>query len=494
MRIQTWNVPWLETTSVNSLMSLALGTLILLTQLHASATQPPNVVIIFIDDLGYADVGCFGSETIATPNIDRMAAQGMKFTSFYAQPICGPSRAALMTGSYPLRVAERGNIKRMHPEMHEQEITLAEIFKEQGYTTGCFGKWDMAGHNQSKFQRDLMPNHQGFDYFFGTPSSNDRHVDLYRNDELIESKTNMALLTKRYTDEACDFIQRHKAEPFFVYVPHTMPHTKLAATEAFRGKSGRGIYGDVVEEIDANVGRILDVLIQENLAENTYVLFTSDNGPWLIKNEDWEDGFRPSDHGGSAGPLRSGKVSTWEGGVRVPTIFWAPGRIEAGTVCNELASTLDVLPTFAAISGGGPPGDRVIDGEPITHLLEGRFEDATSDKVYAYYLHTHLQAIRQGKWKLHVARPRDTPWLPWKIPNQHIAPKDHLGNAEPLLFDLEADLGETTDVADQYPEVVSQLLQLAESLRNDIGDYDRVGTNQRFFDAGPRRPNLYQQD
>jgi arylsulfatase A-like enzyme len=260
-----------------------------------------------------------------------------------------------------------------------------EILKEKGYATGCFGKWDLARHSQAKFEPDLMPNHQGFDYFFGTPTSNDSVVNLYRNEELIEPRTEMGTLTRRYTDEVLQFIERNKSRPFFVYLPHTMPHTRLAASDKFRGKSKRGLYGDVVEEIDAGVGRIVDLLRKENLADNTYVLFTSDNGPWLIKNQGKTDGFRLKDHGGSAGPLRSGKVSTWEGGVRVPTVFWAPGRIEAGTVCPELASTLDVLPTFAAMAGAKSPEDRVIDGEDIQHLLDGRLDEADAGKIYYYY-------------------------------------------------------------------------------------------------------------
>jgi len=451
----------------------------------------PNILLIFADDLGYADLGCFGSKLINTPNIDRMAAQGMRFTSFYAQPICGPSRAALMTGCYPMRVAERDNLKHTHPVLHSREITLAEVLRKRGYATACFGKWDLARHSQRSFERDLMPNHQGFDYFFGTPTSNDSIVDLYRNEERIEAAADMNTLTRRYTDEALGFIERNKSRPFFVYLAHTMPHTRLGVSDAFRGKSKRGLYGDVVEEIDAEVGRILRFLVQEGLADNTYVLFTSDNGPWLIKNRGKADGSGPNDYGGSAGPLRSGKVSTWEGGVRVPAVCWAPGRVPAGTVCDRLASTLDVLPTFAALAGAQVPNDRVIDGEDIRHLLAGHFDKADRAKTFYYYLGTHLQAVRQGKWKLHLPRPDQTPWLPWKNPNQHIAPEDDLAMPEPLLFDLQADLGETTDVAAQHPEIVARLLGLAEKARTDIGDYDRIGENQRFFDDGPRRPDIW---
>lgn len=449
--------------------------------------KKPNFVIIFADDLGYADLSCFGSKQIKTPNLDRMAAEGMKFTSFYAQPICGPSRAALMTGCYPIRVAERGNRKNVHPVLHEKEITLAEVLKEAGYATACFGKWDLATHSQRGFVPKLMPNGQGFDYFYGTPTSNDRLVDLYRNKELIEKATDMNTLTRRYTDEAIKFIEKHKDEPFFVYVPHTMPHTRLGASKKFRGKSPRGLYGDVIEEIDHETGRIIEALKRLELHKNTIVLFTSDNGPWLIKNKARKDGALNSDHGGSAGPLRSGKVSTWEGGIRVPTIFWALGKVPEAETCKSLASTLDVLPTFASLAGAKVPEDRAIDGENISRLLHGHFDEADENRAYFCYLHMHLQAVRQGKWKLHLPRPAERPWVPW-VPNRHIAAKDDISNDKPLLFDLEADLGETKDVAEKNPEVVARLTKLAETARKDLGDYNRIGSGARFFDDGPRRP------
>jgi arylsulfatase len=458
---------------------------------HAAAAEPhrpPNFVIIFADDLGYQDVGCFGSPDIRTPRLDAMAQQGMKYTSFYAQPICGPSRAALMTGCYPLRVAERGNIKQVHPILHSDEITVAEVLKTKGYATACFGKWDLARHSQNQFFTDLLPTRQGFDYFFGTPTSNDSVVNLYRDEELIEPKSNMATLTKRYTDEAIRFMKRHQDQPFFVYIPHTMPHTRLDASAQFKGKSQRGLYGDVVEEIDFNVGRVLDAVKEMGLETHTYVLFSSDNGPWLIKNKDLADGRLPSDHGGSAGPLRSGKVSTWEGGVRVPTILWGPGRVPAGTTCDEIASTLDILPTLAALAGAEAPTDRVIDGEDIGHLLHGRFDEANPDKAFFYYLRVHLQAVRQGKWKLHLVREERPSGAAPFSENRHIAPADRIGFDEPFLVDLEDDLGETTNVARRHPDIVARLLALAEAMREDLGDYDQVGKNMRFFDPIDPRP------
>lgn len=452
------------------------------------ANRRPNFVVIFTDDQGYQDVGCFGSPLIRTPRLNTMASQGMKFTSFYAQPICGPSRAALMTGCYPLRVAERGNVKQVHPILHSDEITIAEILKTRGYATGCFGKWDLAKHSQKDFFVDLFPTQQGFDYFLGTPTSNDSLVNLYRNQQLIEAAADMSKLTRRYTDEAIEFIRTHQQQPFFVYIPHTMPHTRLDASPPFKGKSPRGLYGDVIEEIDFNVGRILDVLGELGLKKNTYVLFTSDNGPWLIKNKNHADGHLRTDHGGSAGRLRSGKVSTWEGGVRVPAILWGHGQIPAGTTCDKIASTLDILPTFAALASADVPSDRVIDGEDIRHLFHGHLDQANGDKAFFYYLRVHLQAVRQGKWKLHLPRDKRQPGTAPFETNNHIAAADRVGFDQPFLVDLEADIGETTNLADRHPLVVKSLLALAETMRADLGDFDRVGKNMRFFDALDVRP------
>ncbi len=456
----------------------------------AKPPPPPNFVIIFADDMGYGDAGCFGSKDIRTPRIDRMAKEGMRFTSFYAQPICGPSRAALMTGCQPLRVAEVGNIKNVHPELHDKEITIAEVLKTKGYATACFGKWDLARHSQLKFNPKLMPNHQGFDYFFGTPTSNDGFVDLYRNGKRIEEKADMNLLTQRYTDEVIGFIKANQSKPFFVYLPHTMPHTRLGASNKFKGKSPRGLYGDVIEEIDHSTGQILDALGELGLEKNTYVLFTSDNGPWLIKNQGKIDGTLEGDHGGSAGILRSGKVSTWEGGQRVPAVFWAPGRIRPNTTCKTMASTLDILPTFTTLAGAKTPKNRDLDGEDISRLLAGRFDEARMEKVYYYYLRTTLQAVRQGKWKLHLPRPAKRPWLAPFAQNKHIHPKDDAAFGEPLLYDLEGDVSETTNVAQANPKVAKQLLAIAEKARTEIGDYNRIGSGARFFDEGVHRPDV----
>jgi arylsulfatase A-like enzyme len=474
-------------TSLSLVNGLTLAVQVLVYSSAFAATQrPPNFVIIFTDDQGYADVGCFSSPDIRTPRLDAMAAEGMKFTSFYAQPICGPSRAALMTGCYPMRVAERGNTKDVHPILHSDEITIAEILKTKAYATACFGKWDLAKHAQEGFFTDLLPTRQGFDYFFGTPTSNDKLANLYRNEKLLEPQTDLATLTQRYTDEAIGFMRKHKAQPFFVYIPHSMPHTKLDASPQFKGKSKRGLYGDVIEEIDFNVGQVLDAVTDMGLADNTYVIFTTDNGPWLIKNEDHADGSLSSDHGGSAGPLRSGKASTFEGGMRVPCIVWGPGRVPTGKTCDSIASTLDMLPTLAALAGAETPTDRVIDGEDIRHLLHGEFEKAKADKAYYYYLRVQLQAVRQGKWKLHLPREAEPTAVAPFSKNTHIAPADRIGFDAPFLVDLEQDIGETTNVADKHPDVAQRLLGLAETMREDLGDYDRVGKNMRFFDMdGP---------
>jgi arylsulfatase len=450
------------------------------------AQQKPNFIYILTDDQGYNDLGCFGSPLIKTPRFDQMAAEGMRFTNFYAQTVCGPSRSSIMTGCYPLRVAKKGNSVEIHPRMDLNEITVAEMLKDVGYTTAAFGKWDLAGHSQEPrvnnnlsqggYDPDLMPLHQGFDYFFGTPSSNDHYVNLIRNDSLIERKADMSLLTKRYTDEAIVFIEKNKKRPFFVYLAHSMPHTELAASIDFLGKSPRGLYGDVIMELDYNTGRILDKLKKLGLDKNTYVIFSSDNGPWWIKKLD----------GGSSDPLRGAKTSTWEGGLRVPCIMWGPGHIPAGTVCNEMAATLDIFPTFAKLAGGKIPSDRVIDGHDISPLWQGKKQNET--RVFYYYEHTKLQAVLSGKWKLILPDSSSNPGLPnWGF---MINPKDNIDIDHPTLFDLENDIGESKDVSTEYPEIVNQLLQLAEQGRNDIGDYDRIGKCARFFDSATKRPDI----
>ena len=452
-------------------------------------TKQPNFILIFADDQGYQDIGVFGSPNINTPNLDRMADEGMRFTDYYAQTVCGPSRAALMTGSYPLRVATKGNRVDVHPYLHSKEVTIAEVLKPLGYATATFGKWDLAGHSQDpkRYAPELMPTHQGFDYFFGTPSSNDSRANLVRNESILEMETDMSQLTRRYTDEAIGFIKRSKDTPFFIYMPHTMPHIRLERSKPFKGKSKGGIYGDVIEEIDWNVGRIFETLKEEGLDESTYVFYMSDNGPWYLGHSEGHIkriGPDAEAHGGSALPLRGAKTSTWEGGLRVPCIMWAPGKIPAGAVCTEIASTLDMLPTIAKLAGGNAPTDRVIDGHDIRDLIHGVEGAKSPTDAYYYYQRTQLQAVRSGPWKLHVARTRDTFWA------RYSKPEDVFDITSPLLFNLETDIDESRDVSSRYPGVVDRLLHLAEGARNDIGDIDRIGANARFFDDEPKRPDI----
>ena len=459
-------------TLLQGLASLALLSGIAVT-VNASEA-PPNFVIIFTDDQGYQDLGCFGSPEIRTPRIDQMAKEGIRFTSFYAQTVCGPSRAALMTGCYPLRIARQADPNSVHPEMHTDEITLAEVLKAKGYATGVFGKWDLAGHRQVGFNPKLLPPHQGFDIYFGTAGSNDREVHLVRGTEIIERKVPMASVTKRYTDEALAFIEKNREGPFFVYLAHTMPHTILEASKDFKGKSAGGLYGDVIEEIDFNVGRVLDRVKALGLDERTYIIFTSDNGPWLIRK----------DHGGHAKPLRSGKTSCWEGGLRVPCVMRAPGRIPAGAETDAIAATIDLMPTLAKLAGTSAPTDRVIDGVDISAVMHGKRDEL--DRPYYYYQHDCLRAVRSGKWKLmlaHTEPVRGSIAVRWR---GHIAPVDAARMPRAQLFDLEKDVGETTDVAEKHPEVVARLTRLADEARKDIGDHDRFGENARTFGAKRR--------
>ncbi len=422
----------------------------------SSDASKPNFIVIFTDDQGYNDVGCFGSEKIRTPHLDRMASEGMRLTSFYSQTVCGPARCALLTGTYPKRSAifDSSNIRKWC--VASEEVTIAEVLKPAGYTTGCIGKWDISGR---KFQDGMVPNDQGFDYYFGTLGANDGgQVGLWRNKDKVITTDDMGALVELYTDEAIGFIRDNRDKPFFLYLAHTMPHTKLGASEKFLGKSKRGLYGDVIEEIDWNIGRVLEVVRGLGLAENTYVLFTSDNGPWLSKGE----------HGGCADPLRGGKGSSWEGGFREPCIVWGPGRVPAGTASNELTATLDILPTFAALAGAKAPTDRILDGVDQSGLITGKTTQSARDTFY-YYVKGNLHAIRKGKWKLA---------LPSREKFYGYAP-DLEPVTTPELYDLENDMAETRDVSGRYPEVARSLLTLATEVRTDLGDTDYWGPKAR---------------
>ena len=425
----------------------------------AAAAPPagkPNLVVIFIDDMGYGDIGPFGSKLNRTPHLDRMAAEGMKLTSFYAAPVCSVSRAQLLTGCYGARVSVPGVYFPGHAEgLNPQEDTIADLLKPQGYATMCIGKWHVGD------QPEFLPTKQGFDHYLGIPYSNDmqrksletgeRVVPLVRDDKVAELLTDEAqtTVTERYTDEAVKFIREHHDAPFFLYFPHTAVHTPIYPGAAFQGKSANGRFGDWVEEVDASVGRVLDTLRELKLEQNTLVIFTSDNGPWLIKGSD----------GGAAGPLRGGKGSTWEGGVRVPTVAWWPGRIAAGTTCDAVAGTIDLLPTLVNLAGGTLPADRVIDGRDIGPLLLG--QTTTSPREAHYYFAGYtLQAVRQGPWKLALAPQPETM-------GQGVS-ADAAGQG-PRLYNLDDEIGEQTNVAAQHPDVVQRLQDLAAKMNAELG-------------------------
>ena len=412
-----------------------------------TTTIKPNFIIIFTDDQGYQDVGCFGAPKIKTPNLDRMAAEGRKFRDFYsAASVCSPSRAALLTGCYPPRVSIPSVLFPRHQiGLNPEEVTIADILKEQGYATACIGKWHL-GHLP-----DFLPTRHGFDYYFGLPYSNDMWpkqpgrskyppLPLIENETTIEENPDQSFLTKRYTEKCIDFIRKNQDRPFFVYLPHTMPHVPLYVSEKFKGKSAGGLYGDVIEEIDWGVGEILKTVKEFGLDENTLVIFTSDNGPWLSKK----------DHGGSALPLRDGKFTTYEGGMREPCIMRWPGKIPAGTVCKELCATIDFLPTLAKLAGGKAPTDRMIDGKDIGPLLTGPASAKTPHEAFYYYRGNRLEAVRVGHWKLRLP-----PAARKKNKNQE-KPKP----PQPELYDLNQDISEKNNLAARHPEVVAKLTKM----------------------------------
>lgn len=445
--------------------------------------SPPNVVIVFADDLGYGDLGCFGAKGWQTPHLDRVAREGIRFTSFYtAQPVCSASRAALLTGCYPNRLGIQGALGPDHRHgLHHDEVTLAEVLKQRGYATACIGKWHLGHHPP------FLPTRHGFDEYFGLPYSNDmwpHRPDLPNNRypplPLIEGEKvinadvtaeDQAKLTGWYTQRALRFIERNKDRPFFLYLAHSMPHVPLFVGERFRGSSQAGLYGDVIQEIDASVGAILDTLERCGVDRNTLILFTSDNGPWLSYGN----------HGGSAGPLREGKGTVWEGGVRVPFVARWPERIPAGSVCSEPAMTIDLLPTLARVCDAPLPG-RPLDGKDISPLLLGDPEArCPHEAYYFYYGINELQAVRSGRWKLVLPHTYRT--MQGQEPGQDGKPGRYrqVKIEAPQLYDLETDIGETTDLADKHPDIVGKLMIYAEAAREDLGDAltNRSGKNVR---------------
>lgn len=427
-------------------------------------SKTPNFIVIFTDDQGYEDIGCFGSPKIKTPHLDKLAAEGRKFTSFYsANSVCSPSRAALMTGCYPTRVSVPGVLFPRHKEgLNPDEITIAEVLKTKGYATSCIGKWHI-GH-KPKF----LPTRQGFDSYYGIPYSNDMTIDpeakfaadiniregftldriknekpkknlvpLMRNEEVIEYPCDQTTLTKRYTEEAVKFIEKNEDKPFFLYLPHTMPHIPLFASKKFKGKSDRGLYGDTIEEIDWSVGEIMKALRKNNLDENTLVIYTSDNGPWKLKEG----------RGGSAHPLRGYKFQTYEGGMRVPCIMSWKGKIPSGTVCDEMSATIDLLPTFANLAGAKIPDDRIIDGKNIWPIISGKKGARSPHDIYYYYKGNRLESARQGKWKVRRSGKK----------SQTVE-----------LYDLENDITESKNLSQKNPELIETILKKMDKFDKDL--------------------------
>jgi len=408
-----------------------------------AAIKKPNFVIIFTDDQGYGDLGCFGSKTIRSPRLDKLAKEGTRFTSFYAQPVCGPSRSALLTGRYPIRSKGWG--------MPAGEITFAELLKKAGYTTGCVGKWDVSNRRPII---ERMPNAQGFDYYWGTLGANDNgSVRFHHNNDAAGNSRDMAGLTKRYTDKGIEFLKANKAKPFCLYLAHTMMHSVIDASAKFKGKSKGGLYGDVVEEFDFETGRLLDAIDELGLRKNTLVIFTSDNGPWNNMQGPLRRKHKGAIAWGSSGPLREGKGSSWEGGVRVPCIVRWPGHVPAGRTSGAIFSTLDIMPTFATLAGYDVPDGRIIDGVDQTALLTGKSAKGARDNFY-YFCGANLHGVRKGKWKLLLANRRYC----------YGYVKDR-GTKGIELYDLESDVGEKKNVAEENPKVVAELQKLAKAFK-----------------------------
>jgi arylsulfatase A-like enzyme len=446
----------------------------------APGAPPVNVVLIFVDDMGYADLGAYGAPDGSTPSLDRLALEGVRLTDFYAsQPVCSASRAALLTGTYSNRIGIHGALgPGSEHGLNAAETTLAEIFRARGYATAIYGKWHLGHHPE------FLPTRHGFDEFYGIPYSNDMwpyhpespeawgDLPTLENETTVGYNTDQRRFTRDFTERAVGFIERSAAEaaPFFVYLAHPMPHVPLFVSEQGAGASGAGLYGDVIRELDGSVGRIIETLQRLDLDRRTLVLFSSDNGPWLSYGN----------HAGSAGSLREGKGTTFEGGVRVPFLAWWPGTLPAGRVVSAPAMTIDLLPTLAELIGAEPP-DRRIDGRSIWPLLTGAASESPQSAYAFYYRTNELQAIRAGRWKLHFPHTYRT--MTGQAPGADGIPGryDYGATIGRALFDLEADPGETTDVAALHPEIVAELERLAEGFRADLGDTltGRAGSGTR---------------
>lgn len=458
-------------------MKAAVSIIILLGALAAPAQRtaagesttgrPPNIIVVLADDMGYGDAGCYGSTTVRTPHLDRMAAEGIRFTNCYAQPICTASRAALMTGSYPLRCGL--------PDVHAYgspfgldpgEVTIAEVLKSRGYATACVGKWHLGE------ALELGPNRQGFDYYYGNRLVNGTQpfetfaVPIWRNETMLTPRPDHSRFTADFQREAMQFIEENRERPFFLYLAHFAPHMPVYPGTDFRRRSGHGLFTDAVEEIDFYLGRMLDRLKQLGLEDNTLVVFTSDNGPWAGYGE----------QSGTAGPLRGSKMTTWEGGFRVPFVVRWPGHVASGRVSDEIVTLMDLFPTFASLAGAPLP-DHKIDGHNIWPLLAATPGARSPTEAFYYYAGSWLQAVRAGKWKLQLARtklpePRYGWCAGWFMKGTTLMEQDQ-------LYDLDADIGESKDVADEHPDVVARLRKLANAARKDIGDYDVKGEYAR---------------
>lgn len=452
--------------------------------------KTPNIVLIFMDDLGYGDIGANGATNYQTPNIDKMASEGIRFTNFLAaQAVCSASRAALLTGCYPNRIGFSGALAPTSTiGINANETTLAEVLKEKGYKTAIYGKWHL-GH-----QKQFLPLQHGFDEYFGLPYSNDMWpvdydgspapeghfkkkayptLPLIQNNERIEDITTLeqqGMLTSRYTEKAVDFIKRNKNNPFFLYLPHSMPHVPINASPRFRGKSQQGLYGDVIMEIDWSIGEVLKALKANGLDKNTLVIVTSDNGPWL----------NYGNHAGSSGGYREGKGTSYEGGQRVPCVMRWKGTMPEGLVCNKLSSTIDLLPTIAKFCQAKLPSNK-IDGLDISELLKGNLSAEPRKSFYYYYRKNSLEAVRKGNWKLVLAHNGRT-YEGFQPGNDGYPGQVNENSPVPMaLYDLRRDSGERYDVQKTYPKIVEELLLLAEEAREDLGDdiTQKTGKNNR---------------